>query len=66
MNATKAIGYLILAIVGVFLAYVILKKVIFTVLALLIPIAIVGAIGLGLYFMVGRKALGGGRKRFLP
>lgn len=66
MNATKGIGYIVLAIVGVILAYVILKKILLAILALLIPIAIVGAIGVGLYFMVGRKALGSGRKRFLP
>ncbi len=35
-------------------------------LGLLVPIAIVGGIGLILYSFINRKALGGGRRNFLP
>ena len=66
MNATKVITYTVLAILGVFLAWFIVKKIVVMLLGLLIPILIVGGIGVVLYLMLGRKALGHSRRRFLP
>lgn len=50
-------GWLVFKVVGVILGGI---------LALLTPVLVIGAIALVLYGLVGRKALGGGRRRTLP
>lgn len=58
----KAGVYLLLAVAGVVIALSILKFVVFKILSLVVPIAIVGIIALIAYNYIDRKAIGrGGR-----
>lgn len=67
MSGSIKLGlYIILA---VFAAYVVVKVVLAVVsgiLQLLLPVAIIGAIGWVLYQVVVRKSIGGGNGRSLP
>lgn len=60
-SAMKLGVYLLIGAFAVWAAISIAKSL----LALLLPLAIVGGIGLILYSMISRRALGGGRK-YLP
>lgn len=58
----------LLILVGVFVGYWVLKSAIsaaFSILNAAVPILVIGAVAYGLYHVVGRKALSGGR-RTLP
>lgn len=60
-NTAKIVVYVILGLI----AFVVISKVVSAVMALVVPLAIVAGIGLVLYTMINRRALGGG-KRYLP
>lgn len=61
-------GSLKLGLILVFgvIAITVVIKVAQALLGLLLPIAIVGGVGLILYSVISRKALGGSRRNFLP
>lgn len=61
-------GSLKLGLILVFgtIAAVLVIKIASGLLGLLMPIAIVGGIGLILYSLISRKALGGSRRNYLP
>ncbi len=62
MSSPMKLGlYLILGAIGI----VIVLRVASSLINLILPLAIVGGIGLILYSFINRKALGGGR-RYLP
>jgi len=53
-------------IVGIYIVYKLLLGLISTVLSLVLPLAIVLGVGYVIYLAIDRKAIGGGRRRFLP
>jgi hypothetical protein len=66
MSGTLKLGIiLIVGVIVVGLAFNILVKLIGSIIGLLMPLAFVAGIGLILYALLSRKALGGGR-RYLP
>lgn len=63
MSGSLKLGVmLILGVIAVGLAISIIKSV----MALITPLAIVLGIGLVIYGLINRSALGGGRRRYLP
>ncbi|BBO24145.1 MAG: hypothetical protein HND43_07930 [Armatimonadetes bacterium] len=63
MSGSLKLGVvLILGVIGVALAISVLKSLI----NLIMPIAIVAGVGLILYGLINRKALGGSGRRYLP
>jgi hypothetical protein len=65
-QTAKVVLALVAIVIGLVLVVGIVKSLITTVLSLLIPILILGAIGYAVYALVWKNnALGGGR-RFLP
>lgn len=63
MSGSLKLGVvLILGVIGVALAISVLKSLI----NLIMPIAIVAGVGLILYGLIYRKALGGSGRRYLP
>lgn len=53
-------------VVGLWAIKIVLGLVMALVFQVLIPVAIIGAIGYGIYLAFGKKALGGGNRRTLP
>ncbi len=67
MSGSVKLGLIILAVVLLGgLAIQVVGWVIGGLLSLLVPVLVLGAIALVIYGLVGRKALGGGRRRTLP
>lgn len=67
VSGTAKLVLMILAgIVGIYIAYKLLLGLISTVLSLVLPLAIVLGVGYVIYLAIDRKAIGGGRRRFLP
>jgi hypothetical protein len=65
-QSAKFVVGLIAAVIGVWIVLKVVGVIVGTILSLLVPIAIVGGIGLVVYMLVSRNnALPGGR-RFLP
>ena len=65
-QSAKFVVGLIAAVIGVWIVLKVVGVIVGTILSLLVPIAIIGGIGLVVYMLVSRKyALPGGR-RFLP
>ena len=56
---------MILGVIATFIAVKLIAGIVTGILALVLPIAIVGGIGLILYGLVSGRSLGGGR-RYLP
>lgn len=65
MSPVKLGAYLILGVIVIAFAIKIVTGVIGAILGLVIPLAIVGGIGLILYGLISGRPLGGGR-RYLP
>jgi hypothetical protein len=65
-QSAKFVVGLIAAVIGVWIVLKVVGVIVGTILSLLVPIAIIGGIGLVVYMLVSRNnALPGGR-RFLP
>lgn len=66
MSQPAKVGLTVLAaVVGVFIVFTVLKVILSTLLSIVIPLAILGGIGLVVYGLVTRNSLPGGR-RYLP
>ena len=65
MSPVKLGAYVILGVIAIAIAVKIITGAIAAVLGLIIPLAIVGGIGLILYGLISGRPLGGGR-RYLP
>lgn len=66
-NSTKKVVLGIVAVIAGFWAIkVLLAMVVGLVFKVILPVAVIGAIGYGVYHAVGRKSLGGGSRRTLP
>lgn len=66
MSGTAKLVLMILAaIVGIYVVWQLVTGLIATVLSLILPLAVVLAIGYAIYMVIDRKALGGSR-RYLP
>lgn len=63
MSGSIKLGLIIIATV---LAVGIVLKVVSTLMALVVPIVIFAALAFAVYVLVGRKALGTSRRRYLP
>lgn len=63
MSGSIKLGLIIIATV---LAVGIVLKVVSTLMALVVPIVIFAALAFAVYLLVGRKALGPSRRRYLP
>lgn len=63
MSGSLKLG--IMLIVGV-LALSLIVSIAGRLISLILPLAIVAGVGLILYSLINRKALGGGRRRYLP
>lgn len=67
MSGSIKLGlYIILAVFAVFVAVKVVLAVVAGILHLVLPIAIIGAIGWVLYNVIVRKSIGGGNGRSLP
>jgi hypothetical protein len=64
-STTKNILFLVFGLIAVYIVLGLVLKVAMGILAMIMPLLIVGGIVYVLYLVVGRKALGGGR-RTLP
>lgn len=53
-------------IVGIIIVYKLVAGLVATLLSLLVPLLLVLGIGFAIYLAIDRKALGGGRRRYLP
>lgn len=66
MSGTTRLALMLLALVFAgFIVYQLVASVVTALLSLLVPILVVGAVAVVLYYLIGRRALGGGR-RILP
>lgn len=67
MSGSIKLGlYIILAVFAAFVAVKVVLAVVAGILHLVLPIAIIGAIGWVLYNVIVRKSIGGGNGRSLP
>lgn len=67
MSGTLKLVLMILAgIVGIVIVYKLVTGLIATVLALIVPLALVLGVGYVIYLAIDKKALSGSRRRFLP
>lgn len=67
MSGSIKLGlYIILGVFAVYLALKVVVGLVASLIGLLIPIAIIGGIGLLFYGLVSRKSLGGRNGRSLP
>jgi len=65
MSPVKLGAYLILGVIAIWIALKVITGIVSGLLGLIIPLAIVGGIGLILYGVISGRPLGGGR-RYLP
>ncbi|HVL40307.1 MAG TPA: hypothetical protein VM328_13030 [Fimbriimonadaceae bacterium] len=66
VNSSVRLGvYLILGVIAISIGIGIFTSLVKSLLALIVPLAIVGGVGLIIYGLISRKPLGGGR-RYLP
>ncbi len=54
------------AVVGIFIVWKLVAGLISAVLSLIVPLGLVLVIGYVIYLAIDRKALNGGRRRYLP
>ena len=67
MSGTAKLVLMILAgVVGIVIVYKLVTGLIATVLSLIVPLAIVLGVGYAIYLAIDKKALSGGRRRYLP
>jgi len=65
-NILKIVLLVVAAYIGLHLAFAVLTGLVALVLKVAIPILVVGGILYVVFSMSDKRALGGGRKRFLP
>ena len=66
MSGSLKLGIILIGgVIALFIVYKLLVTIIGTIIGLIVPLAFVAGIGLILYHLLSRKALGGGR-RYLP
>jgi hypothetical protein len=67
VSGTVKLVLLILAsVVGIYIVWKLVAGLVSAVLSLLIPLGLVLGVGYVIYLAIDRKALGGGRRRYLP